>query len=160
MKLGINVSIGLIVAVFLCGMALAADKDDSAGDREHDMNCSDQERANSQTKLDPIARAKQHLTELKTKLNLTKEQEPALQTFSDQVNEQVKTTVSMQEKMEGVMPKTAPERVAMMANVTKIKAQNMAAMADKVKTFYSTLNPNQQATFDEMHAGHMGAMNP
>lgn len=157
MKLGKKISLGVIVSVLACGTTLAADSDGIAGDKKHDMN-SDNKDADSQVKMDPVARAKQQLSELKTKLNLTKEQEPALQTFSNQVTDQAKTMMSMQENMKGVMPKTAPERVAMMADITKSKAQSMAAMAGKIKTFYSILSPDQQATFDKVYLSHMNAM--
>jgi hypothetical protein len=155
MKLGTKVSLGLISSVLALGMVSAADNDGMAGGQKHDMNCDSKDMVKGQMKMDPVARAKQHLSELKAKLNLTKEQEPDLQTFSDQINEQAKTMMSMQDKMKGVMPKTAPEHMAMMADKTKSKAQNMSAMADTVKTFYSTLSPDQQATFDKVHMSAM-----
>ncbi len=37
-------------------------------------------------------------------------------------------------------------------------AQNMAKMADAVKTFYATLTAEQKATFDKMQMNHMGRM--
>lgn len=155
MKLGAIISLGLISSVLALGVATATEKDGMASGQKHDMNCDSKDMVKGQMKMDPVARAKQHLGELKAKLNLTKEQEPALQTFSDQINEQAKTMMSMQDKMKGVIAKTAPEHVAMMADKTKSKAQNMSAMAETVKTFYNTLNTDQQATFDKVHMSHM-----
>lgn len=140
---------------------LAAATDSMAADAKQDMDCPSERMVKSHMDADPAARAKEHLSELKAKLNLTKDQEPALQTFSDQVNQQVKSTLSMQDmrnKPKGDMPKTAPERVAMMAEAMKVKAQSMATMAESVKTFYGALNTQQQATFDSIQMSHMSSM--
>lgn len=117
-------------------------------------------------KMDPMAGAQKHLAELHSKLKLSKDQEGAWQTFSDQVTAQAKQMGA--HKMGGMMgkepPKTAPERMAMMADMMKDRAQSMSTMADAVKTFYATLSPEQKATFDAMqtehmqHMGHMGQM--
>lgn len=160
---------GLILGVTSSILALniATASDGMAGDSKHDLDCQSKGMVKSHMEADPVARAKEHLSELKAKLNLTKEQEPALQTFSDQLNEQAKNTLSMhgmkdmkdmKDKSKGDMPKTAPERVAMMAEAMKTKAQNMAAMAESVKTFYGALNTQQQATFDKIQMSHMSSM--
>lgn len=140
---------------------LAAVSGSMADDSKQDMDCQSKTRVKSHMEADPAARAKEHLSELKAKLNLTKDQEPALQTFSDQVNQQVKNTLSTQDmrnKPIGDTPKTAPERVAMMAEAMKVKAQGMAAMAESVKTFYGALHTQQQATFDTIQMSHMSSM--
>lgn len=155
---------GLILGVMssILAVNIATASEGMASDSKHDLNCQSKGMVKSHMEADPAVRAKEHLSELKAKLNLTKEQEPALQVFSDQVNEQAKSTLSMRSSMKdtskGDMPKTAPERVAMMAEAMKTKAQNMAAMAESVKTFYGALNTQQQATFDKIQMSHMGHM--
>lgn len=158
MKICTKVSLGLISSVLVLSLATAADNDGMAHSQSHEKDCNSKSTMKGDMRMDPAAKVKQHLSELKTQLNLTKDQEPALQTFSDQVNEQAKTMMSMQEKMKGDMPKTAPERVAMMADTSKSQAQHMATMADTVKTFYGALNSEQQATFDKIQLSHMSNM--
>ena len=108
---------------------------------------------------DPVARAQTQVNELKAKLNLTADQQAAWQTFSGQVNDQAKNRAAMRDKMmdkSQTMPKTAPEQMAMMADWMKDQARHMDKMADAVKTFYATLSPEQQTTFDKVHMSHMG----
>ena len=56
------------------------------------------------------------------------------------------------------MPKTVPDRMAMMAGMMKARAEMMATMAEAVKTFYAMLSPEQKSTFDKMHMSHMRSM--
>ena len=56
------------------------------------------------------------------------------------------------------MPMTAPDRMAMMAGMMEDRAQNMARMADSVKTFYSALTPEQKTLFDKMHMSQIKHM--
>lgn len=155
MKLSTTIGVGLISSVFALGIATAADNDGMMMGQKHEMGKDGSDMGKGHAQMDPVARAKEQLSELKAKLNLTKEQEPALQTFSDQVTEQAKIMMSMQEKMKSAMPKAAPDQMAMMADAMKSRAQNMATMSDAVKKFYGVLNPEQQATFDKIHTSHM-----
>lgn len=102
-----------------------------------------------------------HLAELHAKLKLSKDQEPAWQTFSDQVTAQAKKMGEMHEHKGAdreKMGKTTPERMDMMAGMMQERAQTMRSMADALKTFYATLTPEQKATLDAMHKEHMGHM--
>lgn len=111
---------------------------------------------------DMAANMQKKLDELHTKLKLSKDQEPAWKTFSDQVRAQGKKMSDMHANMPGQMQKTmaqnAPDRMEMMASMMKDKAQDMSAMADAMKTFYATLTPEQKATFDSVHQEHMRHM--
>ena len=153
MKLRTTLMLTLISSALTLGVASAGDG--KMGGKSHDMNCP------SMGMMDSTARAEKHLGELKTALKLTKEQEPAWQTFSDQVKAQAKSMTSMHDKKkEGMkdMPQSAPEKMAMMSSMMKDRAQNMSTMADNVKTFYATLTPEQKVAFDKMHMSHMGHM--
>lgn len=161
MKLYTKLTLGIISSVFAVGVATAAEHDDTMHGQKHEMNCDGMGMMHDHTKMDPVARAQKHLIELKTKLNLTKDQEPAWQAFSDQVNAQAKNMASMHDKMKGDMPNmpmTAPDRMAMMAGMMEDRAQNMARMADSVKTFYSALTPEQKTLFDKMHMSQIKHM--
>lgn len=161
MKLRTKLAFGLISTVFAIGVATAASHDGKMHKESHEMGCDGMGMMQGHMMKDPIAMAHKHLAELKAKLKLTKDQEPAWQAFSDKVNAQAKSMASMHDKMKGNMqdmPKTMPDRMAMMADMMKERAQNMAAMADAVKAFYSELKPEQKEVFDKMHMNHMQSM--
>jgi hypothetical protein len=56
------------------------------------------------------------------------------------------------------MSMAAPEHMAMMAEMMKTRAENMAKMADTVKTFYAELSTDQKKAFNELHMEHMNQM--
>ena len=153
MKLRTTLMLTVISSALALGVATAGEG--KMGGKNHEMNCP------SMGMMDSTERAEKHLSELKAALKLTKDQEPAWQTFSDQVKTQAKTMASMHDKKkEGMkdMPQSAPEKMAMMSSMMKERAQNMSTMADNVKTFYATLTPEQKVAFDKMHTNHMGHM--
>ncbi|BBP03890.1 hypothetical protein TPL01_04190 [Sulfuriferula plumbiphila] len=160
MKLRTKLALGLISSVFATGVATAANHDGKMHGQKHEMDCDGMGMMQGHM-MDPVATAHKHLSELKARLKLTKEQEPAWQAFSGQVNAQAKNMASVRDKMKGNMqnmPMTAPDRMAMMAGMMEDRAQNMATMADAVKTFYATLTPEQKNAFDKMHMSHMQSM--
>lgn len=157
MKLQTKLALGLIATLFAVSLASAADTKGKMGRYDHGKYCDHMGMMSGDMGKDSVARANKHLGELKAKLNLTKEQLPAWQTFSDQVNDLAKNMTSMQDMMQS-MPKTAPEQMAKMADLMKGRAQDMSKMADHVKTFYATLTPEQQAAFDKMHMSQMNQM--
>ena len=153
MKLRTTMMLTLISSALALGVATAGDG--KMGGKSHDMNCP------SMGMMDSTERAEKHLGELKAALKLTKDQEPAWQTFSDQVKAQAKSMASMHDKKkEGMkdMPQSAPEKMAVMSSMMKDRAQSMSTMADNAKTFYATLTPEQKVAFDKMHMSHMGHM--
>lgn len=161
MKLHTKLTLGLIFTLFAASVATAAEHGAKMSRHNKGMDCSSMGVMPGDMGKDPVARAHKHLSELNAKLKLTTDQQPAWQTFSDQVNDQAKNMAAMQDKMKNkaqAMPKTAPERMSTMADMMKERAQDMAKMADAVKTFYAILTPEQQAAFDKMHMKHMGHM--
>lgn len=158
MKLHNKLVLGLISSLFVASLATAGTK---MGSYHQGMDCDGMGMMSGDMKRDPVARANQHLSEMSAKLKLTAEQQPAWQTFSGQVTDQAKNMASMREQMRNnaeSMPKTAPERMAKMADWMKDRAENMARMADAVKTFYATLSPQQKMDFDKMHTSQMSCM--
>jgi len=157
MKLHTKLTLGLISSLFVVSLATAGTK---MGPYHSGMGCDGMGMMSGDMKMDPVARAEKHLGELKAKLNLTADQQPAWKTFSEQVNDQAKNMAAMRDQMkdnaQSMPKKTAPERMAKMAEWMKDRAQNMDKMAGAVKTFYATLTPEQQATFDTMQMSHMG----
>ncbi len=162
MKLHTKLMLGLISSFFAVSLATAAGHDTKTSPHHHHgADCDRMSSMSGDMETDPVARAQKHLSELKTKLNLTKDQQPAWQTFSDQVNDQAKNMASMQDKWKNntqTMPKTAPEQMARMSDMMKERAQDMAKMTDTVKTFYATLTTEQQTAFDKVHMSQMGLM--
>lgn len=158
-----KLALGLISSVFAANLAMAADNGAKMPMHNPGMDCKGMSMMPGDMGANPVARAQQHLAELKAKLKLTKDQQPAWETFSTQVNDQAKNMADMQDKkkdMAQAMPTSAPEHMAMMAEMMKTRAENMAKMADAVKTFYAVLTTDQQKTFDKMHSEHMGRMSP
>ncbi len=153
-------TLGLISMLFATSLATAS-PGTKMTDRGMHMECDNMSMMSGDMKIDPVARAQKHLGELKAKLALTADQQPAWQAFANQVNAQAQTMATMRAKMQAdtdSMPKTAPEQMARMADRMKEGAQNMAKMAVAVKTFYDTLKPDQQAALDKFHASHMKQM--
>jgi hypothetical protein len=101
-----------------------------------------------------MARSEKRLGDLKTKLKLTKEQEPAWAAFSDKMKTESKSMAETREKMWQEKPGTSPERLAKAADAMKERAQAMADMAATVKTFYDTLTAEQKTTFDKTHQNY------
>lgn len=165
MKLHTKLALGVISTLFAVSIAVAAGYDAKMSQHTHSKRCNSMNPLSGEMGMDSAARATKHLRELKARLNLTNDQQPAWQTFSDQVNDQAKSMASMRDKMRGkaqnvpmTLPMSTPEQMAKMAEMMKDRAQDMAKMADIVKTFYATLTPEQQAAFDKMHISHMGSM--
>ena len=162
MKLHTKLTLGLVSSLFAVSLATAATSGTRMGPYHSGLDCNGMGMMSGDMKRDPVARAQKHLSELNAKLNLTADQQPAWKTFSDQVNDQAKNMVAMRDQMkdnfQSMPKKTAPERMAKMADLMKDRAQNMAKMADAVKTFYATLSPQQKIDFDKMHASQMSCM--
>jgi len=101
-----------------------------------------------------------HLSELKSKLKLSAEQEGAWQTFASALKPPAQSQ-SRPDKAE-LEKLSTPERIDKMHAMRK---QHMDAMDKEMeqreqatKKFYAALNPEQQKVFDAEHARHMGKM--
>lgn len=160
MKLRTTLMLTLISSALTLGVATSAEHGGKMGMEKHKMGCGSMSMMQGGM-MDSVARAEKHLSELKAELKLTNDQEPAWQTFSDQVKDQAKSMAFMHDKKKEEMKdmsKSAPDMMAMMASMMKEHAQNMSTMADNVKTFYATLTPEQKTAFDKVHMRHMKGM--
>ena len=161
MKFLTKLAIGLISFVLFSGMATAADYNGNANEQTHEMGCDEMGMKQGAMMSEPVATVHNHLSELQANLKLTKDQEPAWKVFSSQLTTQAENMASMHSKMKEDMQNTsmtAPESMTMKADVMRDLAQNMAKMADAVKTFYATLTPEQKGVFDKMHMNHIRCM--
>lgn len=161
MNMYTKIALGLLASVLTAGTAPAANH----MDKMHDQNpCKEGEGMSmmqGQMKGDPVARAQKKLSELESSLKLTNEQQPAWKKFSAEVNKQAQNMASRKNAMmneKSDMTMDAPDRISMMADMMKERAQTMAAMADAVKAFYAELTPEQKGTFDKMHMQQMKSM--
>lgn len=162
MKLHTNkLTLGLMASLCAASFATSAEYGAKMGQGNPEMDGNNMDMMSADMKMDPVARAQKHLGELNARLNLTNDQQPAWQTFSNQVNDQAKKMASVRDQMQGgaqSMPKTAPEQMARMAAMMEGRAQSLDKLSDAVKTFYGSLTPGQQTTFDKIHTSHMARM--
>ena len=99
MKVHTQIMLGLLSSVFAVSVATAADVDSKMKGHKHGADCEGMSMMQGDMKMDHVAGAQKHLSELKGKLNLTKAQEPAWNTFSEQVLAQAKNMGSMPDGM-------------------------------------------------------------
>jgi hypothetical protein len=162
MKLHTKLTLGLISSVFAANLALAADSGAKMSMNNIGMDGKGMNMMPGDMSANPVADSQMHLSELKAELKLTKDQQPAWDTFSTRVNERAKKMADMRDTRQGMnkdmtqtMPKSAPEHMALMAEWMMMRAENMAMMADTVKTFYAELTTNQKSAFDKLHMENM-----
>ncbi|MCX8520468.1 MAG: Spy/CpxP family protein refolding chaperone [Rhodoferax sp.] len=101
-----------------------------------------------------------HLSELKAKLQLTEQQEPAWNSFADSMKPPAAATGKKAE-WAAVQQLPTPERIDRMRALHKERMAAMEASMDKraeaTKTFYAALTPAQQKVFDAQHMQMMHA---
>lgn len=97
---------------------------------------------------------------LKSKLNITPDQEQPWQTFSDQVKQQAQTMKTMVRSMKGSpdsAPLTAPEQMRQRVEFMKQRLSGMEAVSGALDRLYAVLTPEQRsvvnAHFARMHPG-------
>ena len=95
MKLPTKLTLGLISSLLVASLATAAEQGAKMSRQTPGMDCNGMSMMPGDMGADPIVRAHTHLSDLNAKLKLTKDQQPAWQTFSDQVNAQAKTMKAM-----------------------------------------------------------------
>ena len=93
----------------------------------------------------------QHLTELKSKLNLQAAQEPAWNTFTQSMQHPARSAQPERASLEKL---TTPERLDMMQAMKAQRDAHMQQRADATKAFYATLSAEQKQMFDQETA-HM-----
>lgn len=104
----------------------------------------------------------QRAAQLKQKLNITPAQEPAWTTFTTAMQPPARDRhAGLDHK--GMEQLTTPERIDRMRAIRAQRSAEMDRRDEAVKTFYATLSPEQQKTFDaegrRMHQrmdGHRG----
>lgn len=98
-------------------------------------------------------RQARHLAALKTRLQLSPNQEAAWTSFTNAMKPQeplVRDRAAFRAEMEKL---STPERIDRMQQLRKQAGERMDARMNAVKTFYAQLNPAQQKVFDlESHA--------
>lgn len=111
----------------------------------------------SSMRMDPAARAEQHLTRLKTELKPTAQQEPLWNAFAETVKAQSgQGRAAMQATMQNDKL-TAPERLAAMNATMKQRLAAHETVSDSFKRLYDSLTPEQKVIADTQ-ATRMGSM--
>ncbi|HEX6859383.1 MAG TPA: Spy/CpxP family protein refolding chaperone [Caulobacteraceae bacterium] len=98
---------------------------------------------------DPAAMAQR----LRTTLQLTPAQEPALQAFMAAHQERREDRADRKAEHEAMRNLTTPQRLDRMAAMMAQHQREFAEHAAAVKRFYAQLTPAQQKAFDAMHDG-------
>jgi protein CpxP len=94
----------------------------------------------------------QHLTELKSKLNLQAAQEPAWNTFTQSMQHPARMARPDRATFEQI---TTPERLDQMQALKAQRDAHMQQRAEATKAFYATLNTDQKQVFDKETARMM-----
>lgn len=108
-------------------------------------------------KGDPAARAEQHLSQYKSQLKITPQQEPLWQAFAEKMKANAGQGMKgMRDNMQ--QPMTAPERMDKMTATMKERLAAMESTHESFKRLYDALTPEQKAVADKhvMGAGMMG----
>lgn len=97
---------------------------------------------------DPAARADQRLSQLKSQLKLTADQEPLWATFAEKMKAEAGQGMkTMREKAQ--QPMTAPERMSQMMEMMRGRMTAMESVSDSFKHLYDALTPDQKAIADK-----------
>lgn len=94
----------------------------------------------------------QHLTELKSKLNLQGAQEPAWNSFTQSMQHPARMARPERATFEQM---TTPERLDQMQAMKAQRDAHMQQRAEATKAFYATLNADQKQVFDQETARMM-----
>lgn len=95
------------------------------------------------------ARRAEHLSELKEKLKLSPEQEPAWDTFTRATQPGMRHASIDRQAMRGEFEKlSTPQRLDKMMAMSDARRTRMLERNQAIKTFYAQLNPEQQKVFD------------
>lgn len=106
-------------------------------------------------KFDPAARADQRLTQLKSELKLTAEQEPLWQAFAEKSKTEAGKGFQAMRDQAADAKLTAPERMDRMVGLMKERATALESVNESFKRLYAALTPEQKKTADE-YVGRFG----
>ena len=90
----------------------------------------------------------QRLAQLKTKLNLSAQQEPAWNAFTASSQQPMITMEERQAMRAEMATLTTPQRIDKMMEMAETRRAHMIERAQATKAFYAQLTPAQQAVFD------------
>lgn len=97
---------------------------------------------------DPFVRSEQHLAQLKSKLNITAQQEPLWAAFAEKVKAQAGQ--GMRARRDAMaQPMTAPERMSQMTAMMKERVAAMESVHESFNRLYEALTPEQKAVADK-----------
>lgn len=109
----------------------------------------------SKLNFDPAARADQKLTQLKTDLKLTAQQEPLWQAFAEQVRAEAGKGMQAMRDTAQDLSLAAPERMARQTALMKERVATMESVNASFTRLYDALTPDQKRVAD-IHAARMG----
>ncbi|QHI98843.1 hypothetical protein GT347_13100 [Xylophilus rhododendri] len=149
---GLLASAGIGSAFAQTSPAPATQTAPSAGPRgEH--------RGGPEGRFDPAqreARMQKHFAELKTKLRITPQQEGAWTAFTTAMRPPEGGMRGMKGEREEFAKLTTPQRIDRMREMRAVRQAEADKRGDAIKTFYASLNPAQQQTFDALPPPHFG----
>ncbi len=100
--------------------------------------------------MDPTARVEQRLTQFKSQLKLTAQQEPLWQAFAEKSKAEAgKGMQAMRERMKDDKPVSAPERMAQMQVMMKDRVASMESVNESFNRLYAGLTPEQKSAADK-----------
>ena len=107
--------------------------------------------------VDPATRADSRLTYLKTQLQITAAQETAWQEFAATAIQQASSRQAARAQMWDSAG-TAPERMALRAQMMQQRAASMTTMSNALTALYAVLTPEQKTIADQSfgRGGHRG----
>jgi hypothetical protein len=143
----------LFVLPLLIGSLAAIDPalvraDDQQSDAVGAQQNAQQQQAREHRHHDPAAYAQKRLDRLKSKLQITPEQEPKWSAFSSTVLDQMERLKSAHRGMRG-QPTKAPERIDRQVEFMKQRLAAFESIAQAAKDLYAALTPQQQLIADE-----------
>lgn len=100
------------------------------------------------TQVERMEQRAKHLSALKTKLNLTAQQEAAWNAFTTSRPGEMRSMADRQAMRAEMANMTTPQRVDKMLERAEARRANMIERAEAAKAFYAQLTPAQQAVFD------------
>lgn len=146
-----SLTLGATLAAIVAGASLAQPASPSAGAMQgHGME-------GRMARPDPEAMAAKHADHLRTALQLTPAQEPALKALIASMKPPEDMRQKMAGRREEMAGLTTPQRLDQMKGRMAEREAAFDRRADAIKRFYAQLTPAQQKAFDAMPMrGHGG----
>lgn len=107
---------------------------------------------------DPAARVEQRLTQMKSQLKITPQQEPLWQAYAEKMKAEAGAGMKAMRDKAQDQAATAPERMAQMMTMMRERMTAMESMSDTFKRLYDSMSAEQKAIADK--AGPFGGQGP